>query len=221
MSERSGDEVSAFQADAEARRRHRRWFVDFRTTITVADTALPCAVYDLSPGGACVEPEDRLNLTFGDRIEFELPGFGPIPAEVRYNAQGYVGLMFLHDDEGEIEVARYLVAIEQNRRAKRHEARGDVTLRASGVSSVCIVEDLTRHGARVLIDDARHIAQDQDVTLELPRLGPIAATVQQVADREIGLAFLRELAEEPSLEAPEPEPEPEPSHDDGAPVDTP
>jgi len=204
MSERSDDDLEAFAADAEARRRHRRWFVDFKTTITVGEATVPCAVIDLSPGGACVEPPTPQELVFGDQIEFELPGFGAIVAEVRYSGEGYLGLMFMHDEEGEIAVARYLVAIEQNRRPQRHEVKLDALLRASGVESPCIVEEISRRGARLLIDDPRHLSQDQDVTLELPRLGAVAATVQRIEDREIGLAFLQELAEDPheSLTAP-------------------
>lgn len=204
MSERFDDDFGAFVADAESRRRHRRWFVDFKTTITVGDAPASCTVIDLSPGGACVEPEAPQNLVLGDQVEFLLPGFGSIAAEVHYSGEGYLGLMFLQDEEGEIELARYLVAVEQNRPQKRHEFKLDATLRASGIDSPCIVEDISRHGARILIDDPRHILQDQAATLEVPRLGAIAATVQRIEDGEIGLLFLQELAEDPheALSAP-------------------
>lgn len=96
----------------EPRRRHRRWFVDFSTTIAVREEALNCSVHDLSPSGACLEVLDRMAIAAGDRIDFELPGYGAIPAEVRYRDDNYLGLAFLHDATGEIAAARYLVTIE-------------------------------------------------------------------------------------------------------------
>lgn len=197
MAERSDDDFRAFAANPASRRRHRRWFVDFKTSITVGDAEVGCTVIDLSPGGVCVEPEVPQNLDFGDQVEFQLPGFGAIAAEVHYYGEGYLGLMFLQDEEGEIEVARYLVAIEQKRRQESHDAKLDAKIRASGIESPCLVEDISRHGARILIDDPRHILQDQEVSLELPRLGAIPATVDRIEEREIGLTFLQELVEDP------------------------
>ena len=59
MSEASGDEMQAFAVDDASRRRHRRWFVDFKSTFTLGENVLNCAVFDLSPGGACKASQMR------------------------------------------------------------------------------------------------------------------------------------------------------------------
>jgi hypothetical protein len=198
MAETPGDEFGAFAADADSRRRHRRWFVDFRSTFQAGEETLPCAVCDLSPGGACIEPSEPSEIVVGALIVFDLPGFGSIPAEVRYAGGGYLGLMFQHDQEGEVELARYLVAIEQNRRRERQGAEPVVVLRASGVDTPCAIVDISRHGARLRPDETRHISAGQEVVLALAGLAGIAAIVQGVEDREIAVAFLQDLAEVPA-----------------------
>lgn len=198
MAETPQDEIGAFAPDADTRRRHRRWFVDFHCTFQAGEAMLPCAVCDLSPGGACIEPSEPTEIAVGALIVFDLPGFGAIPAEVRYAGGGYLGLMFQHDQEGEVELARYLVAIEQHRRRERRDAEPVVVLRASGVDTPCVVIDISRHGAHLRPDETRHISPGQDVVLALSGLAGIAAIVQSVEDREIAVAFLQELAEVPA-----------------------
>ena len=58
------------------RRLHHRWYVDFKSNLKAAGVGMNCAVYDLSPGGVCVEPTVPRAIRAGDRIDFELPGYG-------------------------------------------------------------------------------------------------------------------------------------------------
>lgn len=198
MTDDSGGEFEPWN-EAAARRRFRRWYVDFETELRFAGTSTPCRTVDLSPGGACVEVADAHGIAAADRLSFELPGYGSIEAEVRYQGERYLGLMFLHDDTGEIAVARYLVAIEQSRRPPRHNVSFEAHLIAGSVDSACVVDDISRIGVRVLVDDTRHITAGQEVSIDLDGIGRVAATVQRVDDREIGLMFLQELSAEPAL----------------------
>ena len=104
------------------RRLHRRWYVDFKSILKAAGVGMNCAVYDLSPGGVCVEPTVPRAIGAGDRVDFELPGYGSIPTEVRYNDNGHLGLKFLHDGDGTIRVARYLIRSDKSRRGQGRES---------------------------------------------------------------------------------------------------
>ncbi|MDP6706766.1 MAG: PilZ domain-containing protein [Alphaproteobacteria bacterium] len=183
-------------------RRLRRWSVDFETTLSIAGARMTCRTVDLSPNGACVVISDPHYLVSGDQLLFELPGYGGIEAEVRYKGEGFLGLMLLHDDAGEVALARYLVDVEQSRRPPRDDVGAAVRLTAGGIETTCIVEDISRIGARVLVDDIRLFTIDQEVSIEIEGIGPIAAAVQQLGDREIGLIFLQQLAGEPVLDVP-------------------
>ena len=70
------------------------------------------------------------------------------------------------------------------------------SLRAGGVELPCMVEDISRIGARVVLEDTRHISSGQDVTLFLAGVGQIYATVQRLDEGEIGLMFLQELSDD-------------------------
>ncbi|MDP6709521.1 MAG: PilZ domain-containing protein, partial [Alphaproteobacteria bacterium] len=94
-----------------------RWNVRFDTVLDNAGQQVPCTVFDLSPSGALIAQLASDLVDAGSHVQFEMPGFGPIPAEVRHAAEGYQGLMFLLDTMGEIEVANYLLRVEQSSRA--------------------------------------------------------------------------------------------------------
>jgi hypothetical protein len=201
MSERSDNEVRVPGESAGASyRRRRRWFVDFETTIVNREGMLvACTVYDLSPRGAGVGVPERHVFQVRDQIEFDLPGYGVIVAEVRYRGRGYLGLEFLLEDEEEDEtgIARHLVAMEQNRRAEGREMKLAGKLRTAGVDAPCTVLDISRRGAQLMVEETRHLAEGEEVTLELRGVGAIAARVSYLDYREVGLAFLERLESDP------------------------
>lgn len=198
MPDRSDDKPNAFTETDASHRRHRRWFVDFDTTIGVAGEALKCSVYDLSPGGACIRVLVRTRLTTGDDVDFEMPGYGVIPAEVRYSGDDYLGLRFRHDAEGELALGRYLAEIELSRRPKRHEMKLSTVLRASGVELPCVLQEASRINALVRVEDTRHLAPHQEVALALPDLGSVPALVTRLDESEVGLVFLQGLDLDPN-----------------------
>ena len=202
MSERSDDDFGAPGGDnsGNRHRQRRRWFVDFESTLVGPDGILhTCTVYDLSPRGAGVGVAERHVFRPRDQLEFALPGYGVILAEVRYRGRGYLGLEFLLEDEeeDEIEIARHLVAMEHYRRHEGREIKLVGTLRTAGIDAVCTVLDITRLGARIAIEDTRHLAEGEEVMLELRGVGRIAATASEIDDREVVLSFLERLRTDP------------------------
>ncbi len=185
--------------DSTQQRCFRRWYVDFKTTLQVVDDLFPCNVYDLSPGGAGIEMPDDQKLTVGTRLDFELQGYGKIPAEVRYEKDGYLGLMFLHDQDDALKVGRYLVAVEENRRgSERQEVRIETNIIVAGVETACIVRDISDGGACVMVDDTENFARGQQHSLYLPGTGFVPVTVERVDTREIGVMFPEKLRQLPA-----------------------
>ena len=185
--------------DSAYQRRFRRWYVDFKTTLQIASEVLSCNVYDLSPGGAGIDLPDTQTIAIGTRLDFELPGYGVIPAEVRYDKDGYLGLMFLHNADGELEVGRYLVAVEENRRrSERQEVRIETNMIVAGVENACLVRDISEMGACVMVDDTENLARGQQHSLYLPGIGFVAMTVERVDTREIGVSFPEKLPRMPA-----------------------
>jgi hypothetical protein len=186
-------DLSAWRRQGESRRRLRRWAVNMRAAIRIAGGAEECTVVDLSPAGARVRLDAERQATVGGRVELELDGYGVVVCEVRYSAGGNLGLMFLHDDAGEVELARYLVSRRPTRRAARQKvsARGLLTPRKA--QSVCVVDDISRTGASVMVDNPGAFAEGDEVLLNIAGFGDVVATVRRVAEDRLGLMFHQQL----------------------------
>jgi hypothetical protein len=59
------------------------------------------------------------------------------------------------------------------------------------------VLDISRRGAQLMVEETRHLAEGEEVTLELRGVGVIAARVSHLDYREVGLAFLERLESDP------------------------
>ena len=187
-------------ADDDAyQRRFQRWYVDFKTKLLFAGAVFPCNVFDLSAGGAGIDLPGGPKFAVGTHLDFELPGYGAIPAEVRYDKDGYLGLMFLHGADGEFEVGRYLGAVEGNRhRSERQEVRIETNMIMADVQTACIVRDISKVGACIMVDDTEGLALGQQQSLHLPGIGIVAMTVERVAATEIGVIFSEILPRMPT-----------------------
>lgn len=193
----SGGDPKPRQSDDQARRRFRRWSVNLPASVSVLQAPRSCSVFDLSPAGARVRLFDGEALARGTEVVLELDGFGSIPAEVRHTVDGYTGLMFLLDEASEVQLARHLVSMQAERRQHHREsARTEATLRPKSGDYPCVVENISRTGASVLVNDARHLMEGDDLVLRIAGFADIAAVVRRLDEGEVALMFHHEIAGE-------------------------
>lgn len=185
---RLNDEV-AWQQEVPARRRLRRWTVDMQAVVWIDDQPLTCCVQDISPAGARVQLATFVKVCVGATVALGLPEFPTIPAEVRYRGEGALGLEFLHDEDQETRLGRYLVSRRPQRRDPRKPLHVKAALTPCRTRSICIVKDISRMGANVSLNDATHLSCDDDVLLSIQGYGEVAATVRRIGDGDVGLRF--------------------------------
>jgi len=185
--------LTAWRKQGGSRRRLRRWSVNIRAAIDMAGGVDGCTVLDLSPAGARVHLDNEHPVAVGSTVELVLEGYGKISSEVRYSDGTLLGLMFLHDDAGEVRLARYLVARRPVRRAERLKVSARAILTPLDAQTVGKVVDVSRTGASVLVDKPEAFSEDQEVLLTIAGYGEVTATVRRIAEDRIGLMFHREL----------------------------
>jgi hypothetical protein len=178
-----------------SRRRFRRWSVTIPAVVQLGGRSDDCVIRDLSPGGAWIEASDLGGVAAGTPAVLELPAFGPVEAEVRHIRDGHLGLMFLHGTHEEEALALHLVTTEPRRRPHRQAVQVTAMLKTSGVETPCVVVNMARAGARVLLDGARHLSEDEEVALMIGGEHEIAAIVRHLDGSEVGLMFLQEFTQ--------------------------
>ncbi len=188
--------LSPFAASVEMRR-FRRWSVDLQSILTIAEQAHDCNVHDLSPGGARVQLIAADAPILGTRVRFDLPSFGAIPSVIRYNTSGFLGLMFLLEAD-EIALAHHMVSLKPPRRTRRRAIDSEASLTVHGEECACTVENISRIGASLLVNDARHMIKGDEAVLRLVGQDPIPAVIRRLHDGQVGLMFLKELAADQS-----------------------
>ncbi len=178
------------------RRRLRRWTVNIQAVIWIGDQATECLVQDLSPAGARIQLSEIKSVAIGTQIRLDLESFSAIPAEVRYSADGTRGLMFLHDEDAEVELARFLVSIRPERPDPRQKSGAMALLTPKKAQSACVLRDISRLGASITMNDAAHLAPEDEVILSIEGYGDVEATVRQDEDGILGLTFHKALSGE-------------------------
>lgn len=191
--------LAAWRKEGQTRRRLRRWSVNIVATIWIDDHAVECTVTDLSPAGARVKLAQGRRVHIGSETVLHLEGYGSIPSEVRYSDGEALGLMFLHDEQGEVDLARFLVAQKPARQTPRSKVEVQATLTPRKAQAPCTVDDVSRNGACVLLDDTRGFVENDEVVLSIEGYGDIVATVRYVADGRVGLMFTKDLEDVPSF----------------------
>ncbi len=179
-----------------SRRKYRRWQVNLPAVLHVAGEPHNCWIHDLSPGGAQVAAETAGRLAPERDVVLYLGGYGSVDAQVRYSRDRRLGLAFLTEEEARVSLARHLVSLRPARRPARHEARIEATIRSTHAEMTCVVENLSRTGARIQLAEPRHLLLSEEVLLVLPGYGSIAATVRHLDGSRIGL-FLTDGFEGP------------------------
>lgn len=198
MTDTDKQELAPWDKKQEPRRRFRRWPVEVRTVLGTEGQAHNCTIYDLSPGGARVILSEPMALAEGAEVTLVLEGFGVVPAEVRSCDGTELGLMFLHGEDEEVELARYLVSLQPPRRPQRTKTESDATLSQDEVQSPSTVKDISPTGAGVEVDDTSELSVGDEVILTIEGHGDFVATIRRVDDGGIGVMFAERLKEEPS-----------------------
>ena len=171
-------------------RRFRRWTINFQAVVRIENDPRACTVFDISPGGAWIEAENATQATVGATAELDLEDFPPILAEIRHKAGNTLGMLFLHDDEAEAALGRYLVSS----RPERVEPRKPVGIEAALIlRTACTVWNISRLGANLAIDEVAHLSVGDEVMLSIPDYGDVAAKVRRVSEEGVGLMFRKAL----------------------------
>jgi PilZ domain len=172
------------------RRRFRRWAVDLPAYLQFGATQLACRVFDVSPGGARVQLREGEAPRAGTELDLVLDDFGRIPCEIRHGATGVLGLMFLHDEEAELRLARFLIGLKPARPQVRRQLQMPASLHLMTEVLPCTVVNISSAGVALNLATPRELVIGDRVSLELPEHGLIAATIRYVVDSSVGLALI-------------------------------
>ncbi len=195
MTQNGDKTLVPWRKQTTSRRRLRRWTVNIQATVWIGDQAVECLVQDLSPAGSRIQLLES-KAVVGTQIRLNLESFSAIPAEVRYSADGTLGLMFLHDEDAEVELARFLVSIRPERPDPRQKSGARALLTPKKAQSACVLRDISRLGASITINDTAHLAPEDEVILSIEGYGDVEATVRRVEDGLLGLMFHKALSGE-------------------------
>ncbi len=171
----------------------RRWSVDIQAFVQIGGEPHDCDVHNLSPTGARVLVFGADLLAPGIELDFEMEGFDPIPATVRYKLGGYVGLRFHFDEAEKAEFARRLMTLRPPRRPKRQELNREALLTVRGTELKAQVRDLSERGANLSVDDKGLLMEGDEVALKIAGYDEVTATVRRIGNRQVGLMFLEDL----------------------------
>ena len=176
--------------ETPSKRRYRRWSVEMPTYIDVGGATHYSTITDISPDGARLRLMEETEIAVGTEVSVDLEGYRVIRAEVRHNAGGILGLMFLHDETDAVALARWMVEKKPPRRQTRHECHIEATLNFLGIEVACVVTDISRTGATISIEETGNLVISSEVLLKLPGHSSIAASVRHVEGTSVGLMLI-------------------------------
>ncbi len=180
-------------APVEEWRPLRRWSVDIPAIVRIAGEPHDCDVHNLSPTGARVLVSGAGSLAPGMTLDFEMDGFDPIPATVRYMLGGYMGIRFQYNEAEKANFARRLRFLRPPRRPRRQVLNREALLTVRGTELKAQVRDLSERGANLSTDDKALLMEGDEVTLKIAGYDEVAATVRRIGNGQVGLMFLEDL----------------------------
>ena len=187
---RSISALDGWTTEQYGRRKFRRWQINERAIVKIADAEQACLVRDISPGGTCIEFDGFNALIGNDRIFFELEGYDPIFSEVRSIVNGRLGIVFLHDVAGQEKLANWLTLLEfSRRRHKRKNIESRATLYIDQQQFECITQNVSLCGARILLNEIVSFPLGATISLEIEGLKPIPASIRRKIQDTIGVSF--------------------------------
>jgi hypothetical protein len=129
-------------------------------------------------------------LAEGMEITLEIEGYGAVPARVRHADSGIVRIMFLHGEDGEEGLARWLLWLKPQRQQTRYACQIEASLRLLHRDYPCTVFNLSRNGAAITMSDISKLVISSEVILYLPGYGSIAASVRHNDGNTVGLVLI-------------------------------
>ena len=195
VSELSDQGLATWRDGDKSQRHYRRWSVDLQANIQpvvwIENEPYDCSVFDLSPTGAGIEVAGTEDIPVCSQVLLFMDGFGSTRAEVRHREGHTLGLLFIHGDIERDEMAQHLLSVPPARRLRRRKVRVTASLAKRTKRSACIIENISAMGAGLLLEDTRHLVQDDRVVLRIPKQPKLTATVRHVSEHRVGLLFDR------------------------------
>ena len=94
--------------ESEANRTFHRAEVEVSAKFIFRGQSRACDVVNITPGGACIMPDDMTGIVEGSSGEFDLSGYGLIPARVCYVVSRGIGLDFSLNPKEPDALAKWL-----------------------------------------------------------------------------------------------------------------
>ncbi len=195
----SMNEPSAYtpwEKASASRRRFRRWFVDMPTVLYIAGAPHDCTIRDLTPASAGIQLESAAEIAVGTEVALDLGGFGTIQALVRSSGQHHLGLEFVQENEQAVRLAAHLLNLPPERRPHRLKTNQKALLIVDGNAHSCLIEDITRIGACVVMDRSTAVKVGDEVILRQENYDDATASTRWVSGPRVGFMFLQIISAE-------------------------
>ena len=148
-----------------SRRQHQRWLVELSALLEFDGTTYYCTIKDITPRGAGILLVQDTMLAEGMEITIEIEGYGAVPARVRHADSGVVRIMFLHGEDGEEGLARWLLWLKPQRQQTRYACQIEASLCVLERQYPCTVINLSRNGAAITMSDISKLVISSEVIL--------------------------------------------------------
>ena len=190
MLKRLNDFLTLWDRDTPSRRQHRRWSVELRALLEFDGTTHFCTIRDISPRGASILLVQDIMHAEGMEITIDIEGYGAVPARIHHAIGGTARIMFLHGEDGEEALARWLLWLKPQRQQRRYICEFEASLRSLERQLSCTVVNLSRNGAGITMSDTSHLVVSSEVEFSLPHYGSIAASVRRIDGDTVGLQLI-------------------------------
>ena len=180
-----------WQHGSPSRRRFRRWFVDMPTVFYIAGAPLPCIIQDLTPVSAGIQLGSAEEVSVGTKVALDLGGLGTVQARVQSRDRRHVGLEFIQQDQQAVQLAEDLLDTSPERRLPRLKTNLKAHLIVGADAHACVIEDISRLGACVVMARTPVPNVGDEVTLRRDTDGDATASVRWVSELRVGFMFLQ------------------------------
>lgn len=164
------------------------------TTLLVGRLVTPhgdvvCRVRNISESGARVECP--VALSRGDKVQLELRGAPLLDAEIAWSQGGASGLRFISKVPAEVILKPTPCKQGWHNRLPRLDAECGVLVTCDGRRMAATLRDINQRGMRV--DGLNRTLSQGTLSVHIPQLGTVSASVRWQREDAAGLQFLTPL----------------------------